>query len=86
MISLNSINDFIKEINYELYEQTEADEILAEVRSIGDIIIIEFLGVRLWNSEDDERDEIYEDVYEELEPYIKNKINEIVKTVLNIHL
>jgi len=86
MISLNNINDFIKEINYELYEQTESDEILVELRSIGDIIIIEFLGVRIWNSEDDERDEIYEDVYEELEPYVKNKINEIVKTILNIHL
>lgn len=86
MINIRAINNFILELNQELYEQTENDEIAVELKSIGHMISIEFLGVHIWNSKNDEREEIYEDIYEELEPFVRNKINELVKTILNIHL
>lgn len=39
--------------------------------------IVEYLGFTIWSSDDDERQEIEEDVYEPLEVFLKRKINEI---------
>lgn len=85
-MTIDMINRMIIDINIELYEQTEHDEVVLELRSVGTMIVIDYLGIQIWNSDDDEREIIYEDIYEELEPYIIRKINKISRTLVNIQI
>lgn len=86
METANSITKFITEINNELYDQTENDEVYLVFKSIGQIFHIEFMGICIWDSEHDERIEIYEDIYEQLEPFIRTRCNSLVRDLVNIQL
>lgn len=60
---IEEIKKVVETLNYELYDKLENlndyEEGLIEFifKSNGNIIIVEFLGFDLWNSENDERDE-----------------------------
>lgn len=87
MISLSKINTILSNMNDRIYDQIEDSEIYIKLTSIGnDQHIIEFLGIRLWSYADDDRMEIEEGVYEELEPFLYDKVDEVIRTVMTLDI
>lgn len=87
METLNNVGNIISHINDELYDQLEHDEIYLEMISVSpDLIIVKFLGIILWHSADDERQEIHEDIYEPLEPYLINECNKIMTLLAGVQI
>lgn len=67
------IADIIEDLNVEFYERTGLEWIHPfEVRTIGSMHVVEFMGQNIWDSENDERPYTDEegDVREPLETYI----------------
>lgn len=86
METLNNIGKIISHINDELYDQLEHDEIYLEMISVGHMTIIKFLGIQLWNSENDERQEIHEEIYEPLEQFLIDECNKIMITLAGVQI
>ena len=87
----NLVVDLIEKLNYELYSIDEDlvinNGICFEYVSSGTVDIINFLGITIWNSEDDDR--IFCNVinkYEPLDEYVRRKTNELLNRISNIHL
>lgn len=91
---METIDSIISYLNQEMYEESppyitqflEENEI--SFMSNGNIIIVKFLGVELWNSDDDPR-ETFEDSGEpvvNLKDFIKGKILETIDTISKIKL
>ena len=82
--TLQDIEDIVGFINTGLYEKMADDglEFLVSVCSCSYVRYVKFLGVQIWNSEDDYREwgESTQD-YEPLEPYLRKEIN---KTLANL--
>jgi hypothetical protein len=88
----------VEEINEKMFDQAEEGSscqyILLEMKTTGDIIIIEFCGIQIWNSEEDER-EFHDSTnilppqpgsYEPIRTYLNRQINELVKYISKISL
>jgi len=75
------ICEIVDNINVGLYEQLKNEDIYLEFISNGDHHIIKFIGLHIWDSENDERDYIDEetDIKEDLEKYIKQIIEDFNK-------
>jgi hypothetical protein len=87
--TLQDIEDIVGFINADLYENIGDDglEFLVGVCSCSYIRYIKFLGVQIWNSEDDYRewDESIQD-HEPLEPYLRKEINKVLDKLQGIGL
>lgn len=71
-------------INEELFDITNDEEIQLWCESNGSRVIINFCSIRIWDSENDDREYLGEDIdeYEDLENYIRKEFNKI-KTKLS---
>lgn len=91
-MKIEEVSNIIWELNCEAYEYFEED-CLFSLKSGGNTILVNFLGVNIWNSDDDMRGYIDEDNQEEKEPLdqyltkeasrIINKLDFINKFVFN---
>lgn len=54
------------------------------LKATGFIIIVEFVGVQIWNSDNDERELDEHDEYEPLEPYLRNQIQKICDDFMSL--
>jgi hypothetical protein len=82
------IIEAIADLNCEIYDQIENDYIYLEYSTNSFSDIIDFLGIQIWNSENDERRYIDEenDVKEDLEIYLRKEINKIIDELQKIKL
>lgn len=66
-------------INAELFDLTNDDEIELWYESNGDRILVKFYGIRLWDSDNDGREYLGEEIdeYEDLGNYIRKAFNNI---------
>jgi hypothetical protein len=62
-----------------LFELTQSDIYINLIYLSFGRIIIEYLGIRLWDSDNDDREYLDEDIdeYENLENYIRKEFNKI---------
>jgi len=81
---IDKISDEIFYTFYEKEEETESYEIIMSTN--GDFFSVDFLGIQIWNSEDDCRELDESDEYEPLEPYLRKKINEHIRKLKMISL
>jgi uncharacterized Tic20 family protein len=80
------IINIINVINQDLYEQTEDDELYLEYSTNAFADVVEFLGLVIWNSEDDMRPYIDEDEKEDLNIYLRKEINRTIQKLEKIKL
>ena len=84
-----TILDIVDQIQYDIYTSSgECEELELILTSNGDMIIIEYLGIRIWHSEDDERKEIdpFTGQLEDLENYLRERIAAWNKKIGSIKL
>lgn len=77
-INLTEIVEIVQELEHEVWEKTEGVEYFNfEVITNGTTLVISFIGIILWSSEEDDR-EYYEerDSYEPMEPFLRRRLNE----------
>ena len=88
MIGLLEIELIVEQLNTEIYTQIEHDEVMVTVTSTGFGIMINFLNIELWNSEDDGRSYLDEenDIMEDLEMYLRSRIVEEINVISTIDL
>jgi len=83
--------DLVEKINYDLFDQKESlvtnRGVVCELNSIGYDTCIKFLGVVIWDSEEDERECGEEDQYTEtIDEFVRRRINELVEDLQGIEL
>jgi hypothetical protein len=87
--TLQDIEDIVWLINNDLYNKIKDDDLysLASLHSDGGTRLVKFLGVRIWDSEDDLRewDDIKDD-YEPLEPYLRKEMNKVLDKLRGVVL
>lgn len=78
MTEFEEIMDAVNTLEQEIFEQTEGMEYFNIVAtSNGFCTRVSFIGIELWNSEDDQREYIEDkDEYEPMETYLRRTINE----------
>lgn len=95
MENIDIVSDAVNSINGDLYEENKEMQELIEdgfgevtVSSNGNVILVEFLGTMIWNSEDDERAyDAEEDTYTEtVEDFLRKQIIEIVRVLSTVRL
>lgn len=86
MLTLTQIADITFELNQELLTITANDDIMVSMISDGSNITLKFLGITIWELCDDKRIEIYEDILEPFEPFIREEINYIIRSLIGIQL
>ena len=64
----DEITAIVTELNQELFEKIDRDTTLFVYSSTGYVDFVEFAGVVLWRSDEDERDYLDEEEVEDLEP------------------
>ena len=84
-----SMIDTVERINNFLYEKLTENFYLeypffVSYSSSGYAEAIEFLGISIWDSENDEREELPNGKYEDLEPYLRKKIDFIITNLSKI--
>lgn len=86
-LKLNEIVDTVEDINekiFDILEKKYKGSYFSSGLTVSTdtyVIIVEFMGNQIWNSDDDEREEISEEVYESLYTYLVRKIKEICKAL-----
>ena len=76
---MSEVSDVVEKLNIKLFDNGYEDGTLEfTYTSNGSVDSIEFAGIRLWDSESDEREwlEVYEE-YETLEGFILRKFREL---------
>uniref|UniRef100_A0A6M3LEQ4 Uncharacterized protein n=1 Tax=viral metagenome TaxID=1070528 RepID=A0A6M3LEQ4_9ZZZZ len=80
--------EMILKLNQEIHNQTDYNYAYLEICSIGDCMVIKFLGLVLWTSDCDSR--LYideeEDVHESLYTYLRREINNEIARLREIEL
>lgn len=80
---VNAVNN----IEFDIYDQTDGVEYFnITLKTNGYVDIIEFLGVQVWNSEDDMRNYDDKGEYEPLEQYLRREINNEISKLSKIKL
>ena len=83
----NEIAQVVQNLEIEIFEQTGKEYLNLEMSTNGMVTIISFLGIQLWNSDDDMRSYDEEkDEYEPLENYLVRAINEELEAIKKINL
>ena len=88
----NFIVENVKKINSELIENDKYEEFLLKMTYSYHYSEISFLGIEIWNSEDDlELRTIVEDtgtsyIYEDLEVYLRREVNEKLNIIRQLKL
>jgi len=78
MEELIKIDAIVNDINVELFNITKEEDIELWYESNGSRVIVRFCGMKLWDSENDDREYNEElDEYEDLEYYIRKEFNKI---------
>ena len=69
----------VDDINEELWESASDIDLYLNINYSNGRTIVEFFGIRLWDSDNDDRDYIDEDCneYENLENYVRKEFNKI---------
>jgi hypothetical protein len=90
---IKEVDDIVTDLNNLLFDQLETkiknpEEISLSFNSNGYIVIVKYLGVTIWNSEDDGRKYDYDlDDYEEtLKSYLIKQVNLINNVIKEIKL
>lgn len=90
--------DVVKKLNEEITDQLcEGSDIILDclqIKSDGVTTIIEFLGIQIWKNDDDDRQiisrssdpHIEEDVYEDLETFVRREVNEYMDYLRKLKL
>ncbi len=82
-VSVQQLEKVITAINNDIFESTNGKEYLNLVfKTDGNVIIVDFIDIQIWNSEDDERlyDVDGDDEPEHIESYLRKTIRkEIMK-------
>jgi hypothetical protein len=82
----------VEEINSEIYEQLQDEAVFLEYCANGYGELIEFLGIVIWNSEDDPRPYLLSDEGEEqeermdLQLYLRQEITRIIMKLNTLNL
>lgn len=85
-LKLNEIVNTVDTINEKIFDilEKECKEYFSAGLTVSTdtyVIIVEFMGNRIWNSDDDERVETSDDVYEPLYNFLVRKIKYICKSM-----
>lgn len=85
-MNIQQIEDTIGFLNSDIYESTGLDYGLGRItmESDGSTIVIKFLGVVVWDSEDDMREEYDDDVIESLYSYLQREVLAIISRLQDI--
>ncbi len=86
-MDIKEVDNIVSQLNEEIYDMTEFDYWFpVSLLTNGDIIIVNYFDMCIWDSENDEREYIENDVddYGPLMPYLKKQIMEINKTIRKI--
>lgn len=85
---IEEVKKAVLKLNDEIYFDLEdcvdfEDGLIAfTFNSNGNVIIVKFLGIDLWNSENDERYEINKDmIYEPLEGFLRREANRMIRMI-----
>jgi len=76
----------VNKIEEDLYEQSDCEYYNLVFSSNGYVSFIEFLGIQIWSSDDDMREEDENGVYEPLEKYLRREINKEISKLSKIKL
>ena len=84
---IEEIEDAVNNIDQDIFESTGCEYLNITVRSNGFIQIVDFVGIRIWNSEDDEREDINMDGDKEpIETFLRRRIKEELRKLLLIRV
>ncbi len=88
-VTLNDMEAMVRQLEFEIYEQTECEYFNISLITNGLVIIIQFIGIEIWNSENDDREEFENDdktdcYYEDLEGFIRKRIMDEIKKLNKI--
>jgi hypothetical protein len=79
----------VLELNHNMFEINDEENYWFEFTSTGDVDAVDFLGIQLWNSEDDPRKVVRElrvnepgEDYEPLDIYLRREVRELAKNIL----
>jgi len=75
-VEIDQIEIAINNIQHDIYKTTEAEYLNVTLKTNGCVRIVEFIGIQIWNDEDDMREYINEedDIREPLEEYLRRQI------------
>ena len=88
-ITITELEKIVAEIEMDIHEATGKDHFNVLVSSNGSCIIIDFIGIRIWDSENDDRDYIddgHNHIYEPIRNFIRARINEEIEDLSKIVL
>ena len=92
MCNISTIKNIISEIQMEIFEQTDREDFNLTVMSDGYVIIVNLFGIRIWDSESDEReylgkeDGTEDDKREPIEDHLLRVIKETLEQINSIKL
>jgi hypothetical protein len=89
--NLEALSYIANKISYEIIdEDPETDEKdglgLLEVSDRIDQVIVTYLGVIIWCSENDEREQAEDGTPEDIEGYLRRKVNRLNERIMNIRV
>ena len=80
---INILADIVDDLNIEFYERTKIEWVYPfELRSVGSMHTIEFMGQNIWDSENDER--LYTDEENDIKEHIETYIIRQATDLCNI--
>ena len=89
-LTIQQITDTVCNIEQDIFEQTDAEYLNITVTSNGFVHLVDFLGIQIWNSDDDMRKYINafgeEEVQESIEEYLRKVITTELEKIKMIEL
>ena len=87
-LSIQNLQDVVETINQEIYEHTDAEYIEAVLSTLGWGDYVDFCGIRVWDSETDDRLYIDEenDIKEPIDLHLRRAIMDEIRKLNRISL
>ncbi len=88
-IDIKELSGVVSELNRLFYDQSEGEAFSGspfEIKTNGDEQVVNFLGLGLWDSEDDERETDKDEIYEPIRDYLVREFNEHMESFGNIRI
>ena len=88
---ISELADAVESIGIDIYQSSQvggASEFELELRTTGFATVVEFLGIRIWFSDEDDRsyktNDSGEEIFEPFEPFLRRKIQETLTEIAKI--
>lgn len=87
-LTIKKIEEAVRSIEEDIQEQTGCEYLNTTLESNGFCVLVSFIGIQIWNSDDDDRKDLDVDGEEKehIEIHLRKKIKEEIKKLILINL